>query len=305
MKISDPKTPPVLFIIFNRPDSAARVFEAIRQANPQRLYVAADGPRDDRPWEKELCERTRSIIKKADWDCRVLTLFRDLNLGCGKAVSEAVSWFFGQEKEGIILEDDCLPHPSFFKFCSELLSYYRDNKRVMHISGDQYIKGYGSGASYYFTKIQHCWGWASWADRWANYDFSLRDYDEKNIEKFSERGIVRRYWKRILKRMRKNEIDTWDHQWTFKIVELDGLCINPTKNLVSNIGFGEDCTHTSYKESPFSNMPVYDIGEIVHPSKIEADTDADEYIYRHHYYINNLAVRIIKKLLKEWRKLFG
>jgi hypothetical protein len=296
--------PPVLFIIFNRPDTAGRVFEAIRQAKPPRLYVAADGPRKNKPGEKELCEKTRSIIDGADWDCKVITLFREENLGCGRAVSGAISWFFAEEREGIILEDDCLPHPSFFSYCGELLDYYRDNKKIMHISGDQNILNFDNGASYYFARIQHCWGWASWADRWSLYNFSMEDYDEKNVDKFSRHGIVRAYWKRILNKMKRHKIDTWDHQWTFKIVEMDGLCINPSKNLVSNIGFGGGSTHTSYKNSPFANLPTYEIGRIIHPSKIEIDWKAVDYIYRDHFFINNIIARIFKKMLKEWRKLF-
>jgi hypothetical protein len=274
---------PILFIVFNRPDTTRRVFEEIRRIKPKQLFVAADGPRENRPGEKEKCEEVRKfIMDNVDWDCEVKTLFREKNLGCGKAVSPAITWYFQNVEQGIVLEDDCLPNPSFFSYCQELLDRYKDNKRVMHIAGAQFVPDFENGASYYFAKLMHCWGWAGWADRWQYYDFDLKSFTEEKIKYFSPDKNVQKYWLNILRRLKRKEIDTWDYQWTFKIVEMNGLCVNPTKNLVSNIGFGEDSTHTPDKNNPLANMPTFEIKRMIHPDKIELDSTAVNYIYQHH-----------------------
>ncbi|EKE20712.1 MAG: hypothetical protein ACD_7C00502G0002 [uncultured bacterium] len=278
---------PILFLTFNRLDTTQRVFEEIKKAKPPRLYLASDGAREDKEGEKEIVQKTRDfILNNINWECEVKTLFRDKNLGCGPAVSGAITWFFENEKDGIILEDDCLPHPSFFNFCEELLDYYKDNKKIWHISGDQFVPNYDNGASYYFAKNMHCWGWASWADRWSQYKFDLTNYDENNINKFSENKNVQEYWKGVLDRVKNGEVNTWDYQWAFKIIEKDGLCINPSKNLISNIGFGENSTHTSDKDNPLANMLAYDIGGIVHPKEIKTDQRAVNYIFKDHFGID-------------------
>lgn len=277
----------ILFLIFNRLDTTQRVFEEIKKAKPPRLYLASDGAREDKGGEKEIVQKTRDfILNNINWDCEVKTLFRDKNLGCGKAVSSAISWFFENEEDGIILEDDCLPHSSFFNFCEELLDYYKDNKKIWHISGDQFVPNFDNGASYYFAKNMHCWGWASWRDRWIQYEFDLNDYGENNVNKFSENRNVQKYWIEIVNSLKKDEIDTWDYQWMFCIVKNDGLCVNPSKNLVSNIGFREDGTHTSDKDNPLANMPVYGIDEIIHPGEVKADQEAVDYIFKDHFGID-------------------
>lgn len=296
---------PILFLIFNRIDTTSRVFEKIKEAKPPRLYIASDGPRLHKDGESDIVKKTRKMVLDGiDWGCEVKTLFRDENLGCGKAVSSAITWFFENEPEGIILEDDCLPSKSFFSYCETLLDYYRDNKCVMHISGDQFVADFDNCYSYYFAKIQHVWGWASWADRWKQYKFDLKDYDEKNVEKFSENKNVQNYWRVILNKMKKHEIDTWDYQWAFKVVEMDGLCINPSKNLISNIGFGENSTHTSDKDNPLANMQVYEIETIIHPKVVSINQTAVDYIYKHHFNINfdsdfkeNKNLFILKKII--------
>jgi len=274
----------ILFLIFNRPETTRLVFEEIKKAKPPRLYLASDGPRLHKEGEFEIVQETRKMVLDGiNWDCEVKTLFRDENLGCGKAVSSAITWFFENERDGIILEDDCLPSESFFVFCEQLLDYYRDDKRVMHISGDQFIYDFKGEASYYFAKIQHVWGWASWADRWNHYDFDLMNYDEKNVKKFSEDRNVQKYWLNILKMMKQKKIDTWDYQWTFKIVEMSGMCINPSKNLISNIGFGVNSTHTSDENNALANLPTFNIGEIRHPKIVKFNWDAINWIYENHF----------------------
>lgn len=278
---------PILFIVFNRLDTTKRVFNEIRKIKPKKLYIAADGPRLKKEGEKEQCDEVRKyILDSVDWACEIKTLFRDENLGCGKAVSSAITWYFENVPQGIILEDDCLPNPSFFNYCEELLDRYKNNKKVMSISGDQFAPPMENGPSYYFAKIMHCWGWASWADRWENYDLGLKNFEEKNIRNFSSDKNVQKYWSWILKILRDKEIDTWDYQWTFTIVGNNGLCINPSKNLISNIGFGESSTHTSNEKDSIANLPTYKIDKMIHPEKIEINQKAVNYIYRNHCRIN-------------------
>ncbi|NCC71213.1 hypothetical protein EOM09_06535, partial [bacterium] len=217
---------PILLLIFNRPDTTLKVLRSIRSVKPSKLYVACDGPRKDKSGEKDIVDLTREmILKNIDWDCTIRTLFRPNNLGCRLSVSSAIDWFFSNEEDGIILEDDCLPNLSFYGFCEFLLNYYKDNKKIMHITGDNFAPNVFDGSSYYFSKIQHCWGWATWADRWKYYGTSLSGYDINNIKKFSTNENVQEYWLEILKKMKNNEIDSWAYQWTFQIIEKEGFCI--------------------------------------------------------------------------------
>ena len=166
---------PILFLIFNRPETTKKVFSAIKEVQPPRLYIAADGPRSEQPDEADHCELARTIATKVDWDCEVKTLFRDQNLGIRIAVSQAIDWFFEQEPEGIILEDDCLPDQSFFWFCKELLEKYRNDTRIMHIGGTNFQFGKNrTNYSYYFSRYAHIWGWASWRRAWEYYDEKLK-----------------------------------------------------------------------------------------------------------------------------------
>jgi hypothetical protein len=170
---------PILFLVFNRPETTARVFEAIRNAKPSRLYIAADGPRDFIYNEYAVCAKTREIASRVDWDCDVETLFRAENLGCKAAVSSAISWFFSHEEEGIILEDDCLPCESFFYFTTILLEKYRHDERIAHIAGSNFQDGKKVGdGSYYFSDLYNIWGWATWKRVWKDYDAELRLLDE-------------------------------------------------------------------------------------------------------------------------------
>lgn len=291
----------VLFMIFNRPDPTSKVFEAIREAKPPRLYVAADGPRKNVRGEYKKCISTREIIKEVDWDCEVKTLFRDENLGCGLAVSGAINWFFENEEDGIILEDDCLPNQSFFYFCEELLDYYKDNEKIMHIHSNHIGKPY-SKYSYYFSSMERCWGWATWRRAWKLYDYNLEKYSydliSKKIEEVYFSDLYIDYWKDVLKIMTNDDItkriNTWDYQWSFSILANDGLCICPNVNLVSNIGWGNDSTHCHNEKDKLSNMASYEIKEIIHPNKIERNLfiDEDSMSKKFHYVLPNTEYRL-------------
>jgi ADP-heptose:LPS heptosyltransferase len=277
---------PVLFIIFNRPDVTALVFDEIRKAQPSRLFVAADGPRANRPMDEVLCKEARAIISQVDWPCEVKTLFREQNLGCGHAVSSAISWFFSQVEEGIILEDDCLPHPTFFTYCQDLLEYYRNDTKVMHIGGVNFQNGHKRGdASYYFSGVAHVWGWASWRRAWDLYNFNVSDFytfvrDEKIYEYFPNEKLAM-HWLDHFKSMYYHKIDTWDHQWSYAVLNNHGVSVIPNTNLISNIGFREDATHTSSSNSVYAYAKTYPIARpLVHPQTIEVNKEADFYFFK-------------------------
>jgi hypothetical protein len=282
-----PLKTPVLFLIFNRLETTKKVFEEIRKAKPPKLYIASDGPREYKVGELEKVKAVRDyVLNNIDWNCEIKTLFREKNLGCGRAVSEAITWFFENEEMGIILEDDCLPSQSFFWFCEEILKRYKDDMRIWHIGGCNFQDGKKRGeGDYYFSAINHVWGWASWANRWKYYNFELKNInDDKFIENYWK-GSALRYWKYMFWKMKKLEIDTWDYQWTFTMWYYKGLAILPNVNLISNIGFGQDATHAIYEDKKVSNLTIQDLVLNQHPSKIERNTEADIYTYYRNFHI--------------------
>lgn len=279
---------PILFLVFNRPDTTKRVFEAIRAARPARLYVAADGARADRPDEAARCEAVRRVATAIDWPCELFTLFRSSNLGCKRAVSSAITWFFEHETEGIVLEDDCLPDPSFFPYVDEMLERYRSDERVMWVSGDNFISSHWkSPASYYFSRYPHIWGWATWRRAWQHYDVDMREWHASDKEAFLERRLpglrrARAHWRSIFDKVSTGGIDTWDYQWVHACWKADGIGCLPEVNLISNIGFGAGATHTRSAESKHANLAVAPIVQpLRHPLAVCADDDADRWTSEH------------------------
>jgi hypothetical protein len=208
---------PILIIAFNRPHTTQIVFEAIRKVRPSKLYFACDGPRLDREGEVERVIRVRQSIDKVDWDCELKTLFQIQNLGCKYAVSNAINWFFQNEERGIILEDDCVPDIDFFYFCDNLLERYKDNSRVMAVTGNNFQCGHKHGDdSYYFSKYMHIWGWASWRRAWEHYDVEMNFWSRwKNSKSWSELfndTVEQKYWRQVFDRVTNGRIDTWDYQ---------------------------------------------------------------------------------------------
>jgi len=276
---------PVLFLIFNRPNVTTHVFEEIKKQKPKHLYVAGDGPRNKQ--EEILCDEARKIATNIDWDCEVKTLFRESNLGCQQAVYKAITWFFENEEEGIIVEDDCLPSESFWTYCEQLLAKYRDDKRVMHISGETQIAENLTEDSYYFSRIPHIWGWASWKRAWAKYDVGMNDYPDfvkkKKIKSIFKNSYHQSDWQKILKQMYDKKIDTWDYIWCYTLFNNDGFSIIPNKNLVSNIGFGENSTHTS-EITELANKPLSEIDLILkHPEKTQIDEEIQHRVLNERY----------------------
>jgi hypothetical protein len=272
----------VLFLIFNRPKKTRATFACIRAARPPRLYVAADGPRPDRADDEIFCKEARAVTEQVDWPCDVHTLFRKSNLGCGVAVSSAVSWFFQHEAEGVILEDDLFIHPDFFVFCDILLEKYRSAENIMHIGGNNFQFGLQRGtASYYFSCLGHCWGWASWARAWAKYDHSmsgLRKVVSEKVPELFQSGAVREHYQQVFSMTKNGRIDTWAYRWLFSRWKNNGLAANPNVNLVRNIGFSDEATHTRNASCVPAHMEVEALhGPITHPSEISRDAEADEW----------------------------
>ena len=254
----------VLFLVFNRPDTTAQVFEAIRRARPPRLYVAADAARAGRPDEADNVTRVREISTKVDWPCELKTLFRDENLGCKYAVSSAITWFFGLEEEGIILEDDCLPSQSFFWFCEEMLCRYRNDQAVMVITGTNITRNIPYDGDYFFSRYALMWGWASWASAWEEYDLELVNWPKsdqtKHLKSLGVTGLAEIItWKNLFTKTKANLIDTWDYQWIYSCWLRGGLTIAPAKNLIKNIGFSEDATHTTGYHPILSNLQINEL----------------------------------------------
>ncbi len=274
-------TTPVAFIVFNRPDTTRRVFEEIASAKPPKLLIVGDGPRLNRPGEQEKVTAVRTIVERVDWECEVLTNYSDVNLGCKRRVSSGLDWVFDEVEEAIVLEDDCLPHPSFFRYCEELLQRYRNDERVGAISGDNFQFGTKrTSYSYYFSRYNHVWGWASWRRAWKHYDVDVKLWPEirNNGWLYSLLGDRRKvqYWTEIFNLVYDGRIDTWDYQWTFALWMQHALTALPNVNLISNIGFGADATHTAGK-SRVAELPVEQIGfPLHHPPFIIRDQQADE-----------------------------
>jgi hypothetical protein len=300
-KLAAPFTTPVVLFLFRRPAQTQHVFEAIQQARPPRLFLIADGPRTDD--ERALCEQTRAVVAKVDWPCEVTTNYSDTNLGLRTRLASGISWVFEQVEEAIFLEDDCLPNPTFFRFCAELLERYREEPRVMHISGDCFVDVPDPATSYYFTLYAHVWGWASWRRAWAFYDANLTRWSDlstrrKILEQCGTRS-ERQFWKKTLDAVRANEIHTWDYQWTFSLMLHDALAINPCRNLVRNIGFGHEATHTTDIGSAVSALHTHELTfPLRHPSTIEAWRGADQQTAKLFFSEDTAIVKKAKHLLR-------
>jgi hypothetical protein len=279
---------PILFLIFNRPEISKKTFNVIRIIKPKYLFIAADGPREGIIEDISKCEKTRkNVLKEIDWECEVSTLFRSENKGCGKGPAEAITWFFNNVAEGIILEDDCLPHLDFFPYCQQLLQKYR-NSKVSFIGGTNFQDDIKRGdGSYYFSAGHHAtWGWASWRSKWIRFDYYLENIDNnlmtKTIKFYFNNIVQRNYWISIFQEVRKNRYfeSCWDYQFYFSCWLNRELAIVPNSNLISNCGFNEQATHTFSIDSKFAENAVFSILPLIHPSKISQNKSADTYLHR-------------------------
>lgn len=281
-------TTPVAFMIFNRPDLTQRVFEVIAKAKPKQLFVVADGPRFAKDAPK--CAQARAIIEGVDWACDVWKNYAEKNLGCGRRISSGIDWVFSQVEEAIILEDDTLPVASFYTYCQELLEMYRNDERIMTINGNNFQFGNNrSEFSYHFSKYCACWGWATWRRAWQHYDFEMKTWPA-----FKRAGMLsmvchdpyeHQFWTRLFDDMHDNpgKIDTWDHQWNYACWSQNGLAIEPSVNLVANIGLGRsDASHTTGDNPLLAELSkTEELYRIEHPPFVVKNTTADAYIFDH------------------------
>ena len=278
---------PIAYFVFNRPEITATTFEAIRQQRPRQLFIIADGPRPGMPSDVQRCADVRAVVSQVDWPCEVHHNWADTNMGCGSRVSSGIDWVFESVEMAIILEDDCLPHPDFFRFCDELLERYANDDRVIAISGDNFQNGAVRGdGSYYFSKYSHIWGWATWRRAWEHFDADLGFWPEWSQTNawldLCPDPVERTYWKGIAERMRNNEIDSWAYPWILCAFHQNGLTATPNANLVTNIGFGPDATHTTSR-NPQHAVGLSALGEIVPPSEKAGDISADAYDFDHRF----------------------
>ncbi len=295
--------PPVLVLIFNRPDKTELLIKHLSSVKPQKLYIAADGPRNKK--EQELTEKTRKIIDNhINWDCEIQKRYHTENLGLRVAVSSAISWFFENEQSGIILEDDCLPDPTFFQFCKELLEKYKDNEQIMHISALNSFPKPTDLNGYYFSIYPKSWGWATWKRAWELYDDSIEKYQlaSKNDKwkKMFHSKLGRTFWKLIIEKMSiknsKMRSTSWAYFWTLSVRYQNGLCINPYVNTIKNIGFDLDATNTSESGSFADHMRSISVSAIQfplnHPNNLQPDLNEDHKFLKYHL-INSRNRRIL------------
>lgn len=278
---------PILLIIFNRPKETERVFNVIRKQKPRNFFVAADGPRAGINEDIGNCIAARDIIK-VNWECNLSTHYHEENLGCGLGPSDAISWFFSHVDKGIILEDDCLPHSDFFKYCSDLLNLYELNKKIFFIGGTNFQKGKMRGkASYYFSAgNQGTWGWATWKRSWDKFNYYLSDIEEDKFNNaishyFHNKNQIN-YWLTIFREVKRSQLNNscWDYQFYFSGWVNGNLAIIPNKNLVTNIGFGDSSTHKFDLNSNLINQETYPILPLYHPAKIQLNRNADLYLHK-------------------------
>lgn len=265
---------PVVLIVFRRPSLTQRVLERIAEVRPRKLFVIADGPRPDRPEDLAACRETRALIDRVDWPGEIIKNYSDENLGCGRRPATGIDWVFEQVDRAIILEDDCLPDPSFFRFCEELLERYRDDERVMQIAGATWKPRHRDlAASYYFSRFTTTWGWATWRRAWRHFDFHAQSWGvlrkTRWLQTLVPDEVAVRYWKEKFDGAyaHKGRLDYWDYQWTLACLLEGGLSIGPRENLVSNLGVGGDATHTidgtfTYTPSSALRFPL------VHPKRV-------------------------------------
>lgn len=272
---------PVVLLVFNRPEETRRVLDQVRRAQPRRVLVVADGPRANRPDDAQHCAQVREVIAQGlDWSCEVSSAYADRNMGCGRRVSSGLDWVFRQVESAIILEDDCVPDESFFPFVVEMLARYRDDQRVAQIAGCSFQPvGLPHRASYFFSRYPHCWGWATWRDRWQWYDHAMGDWRKTGrmhrLPLIEHRG-ERESWAAQFDAVAGDRIDTWDYRWTWAVWQRRALSVTPYENLVTNIGFGPAATHTQ-TVAPGAALPLARMTfPLIHPATVERDAAADD-----------------------------
>ena len=298
-------TTPVALLIYNRPHLTQRVFAEIAKARPQTLFVVADGARSDHPDDVARIAATRRIIDSVDWPCEVLKNYSQVNMGCKHRISTGLEWIFGTVEDAIILEDDCLPDPTFFRFGHELLDYYRYDERVVSISGSNYQHGQSRTAhGYYFSKYFHCSGWASWRRVWKHFDPDMKSWPNfqaaGGLQDLADNWWEADYWTRMFNSAFEGTLDSWACPWFFACWAQRGLTVIPNVNLISNIGYGDGATHTQKANQKVANLPTRSIDDINHPPFVVRNREADFYTFQNNYqHLNGL-----RKIRRRLRRVF-
>jgi hypothetical protein len=274
---------PVLLTVFNRPHETRQVLARLKEVRPQKIFIAADGPREERAEDQHLCEEVRGLIsQEITWPAAVVSDFAPRNLGLRRRMASAVSWALEHEDRVIVLEDDCLPAPSFFRFCTELLEHYSTDHRVGVVTGDNFqSEGFDRVASYYFSRYPHCWGWATWRRSWEFYDDEMFDWpavrDTGWLKTLFPHPLEELYWRKIFDETYSNNIPSWAYRWTYSCWRHDLLTATPARNLVTNIGTGVAASNTRDPEEGKHGLKAHAIAfPLVHPAVISRDPTADD-----------------------------
>ncbi len=302
---------PVLLIIFNRPETTRQVVNALRDIRPTKMFVVADGPRTDFGVDAERCRLTRDVINEIDWDCVITKNYSESNLGCGLCPSRGISWVFEQVEQCIILEDDCVPHPSFFRFCTELLAKYRLDTRIMMISGNHHLlRPVSIEDSYCFSRLTQTWGWATWKRAWDYYDYDMFLWPELKTTRWLERlwgkGKISRYWEGLYDLFYADQNkDYWDFQWMLSCWTQNALTIIPDRNLVSNVGFDSaGGTHFLADPPPVARLPVAEMSfPLQHPRLVLQNIAADDQLLRDVYNQIPLGKQLVGKACRIIRRM--
>ncbi len=313
---------PVLFVIYRRPDVTRRVFEAIAAAQPRRLFLAADGPAT--AGDQEACDGARASVSRIDWECEVSRDFSDRNLGLNRRMISAIDWVLRESESAIVIEDDCLPHPDFFRFCSLMLERYRHDARILHVSGECYRAERAGEHSYFFSKYPLAWGWATWRRAWSLFDAAMTTWPHVRMQPAAQALFdsedERAYWTSTFDLLHRQQLTgrmgSWDYAWYYACM-MHGLSIHPAVNLVSNIGSGPLASNT-LDLGDLSNRPTSSLDEpLRHPPSIVRDRQADvdtfdrrfpgALLKRQRSFGHQIrrparwALRLVRGLRREWR----
>lgn len=313
---------PLLILIFNRPKETRQLLIYLQKIKPKKIYVFSDGPRNNNLSDIINNNNCKSLFKKLKWKCSIKKKYLKNNLGCKNAVSKGISWFFKNEKYGIILEDDCMPTLGFFNFCEWGLKKFKDNKNIGSITGNNFLKSkVPIKSSYYFSKYAHCWGWATWSDRWKIYDKNISFWKKwkhsKNFEKMFNLKLEYQYWKKIFDNVFLDKIDSWAYPWNLCLWYNNKVTLTPKCNLVKNIGYGGSATHTFVN----SDNLKYQTSNLVYPykspQKNNINIKADNYVFFNHikglnylwpyrfFYILNLVLNNPRFVIFKIKKYIG
>ncbi len=274
---------PVLLTVFNRPHETRQVLARLKEVRPPKVFIAADGPREEKAEDQHLCAEVRRLVaQEITWPAAVATDFSPQNLGLRRRMASAISWVLSKEEQVIVLEDDCLPDPTFFRFCTELLDAYSDDSQVGVVTGDNFQReGFQCDASYYFSRYPHCWGWATWRRSWEFYDDEMLDWpavrDTGWLKTLFPHPLEELYWRKIFDETYKNNIPSWAYRWTYSCWRHDLLTATPARNLVTNIGTGAAASNTRDPEEGKHGLKAHAMAfPLVHPTVISRDPIADD-----------------------------